>query len=134
MSAMRCEGERLAALRNINLWLSALSDLTHSGRTKHDRSLSQSLYFIHTHTLKKAYEKTHTHSLNNLGHVPMLINTFSRPECMHEKKIHKTCTETFGSHSTCQEIVRHISTFGETKTCCLYTFSTDSPNKIQHVN
>lgn len=132
MSAMQCEGERLAALRNINLWLSALSDLTHSGRTKHDRPLSQSLFFIHT--LKKAYKKTHTLSLNNLGHVPMLINTFSRPECMHEKKIHKTYTETFGSRSTCQEIVWHITASGKTKTCCLYTSSSDSPNKIQHVN
>lgn len=46
---MWCEGEREAALRNINLWLSALSDLTHSGRTKHTASQPVGLY-THTHT------------------------------------------------------------------------------------
>lgn len=49
VGGMWCEGERAAALRNINLWLSALSDPTHSGRTKHTASQPVALY-THTQT------------------------------------------------------------------------------------
>lgn len=61
VSVMRCEGERLAALRNINLWLSALSDLTHSGRTKHTLPLSQSLFLTHSEKHTQKHTLTHVH-------------------------------------------------------------------------